>query len=128
MFFEKGISIAVDRPKGFVKEFPTPTGPVKKTYPVDYGYAMGIINPDDGEPLDIFVGTGKLCGRFMKGQNLDGTWKPDERKWFVRLTPEELEAVKDLFESQSAGLLRDVVVFDSEDELVAEVLSVQALA
>lgn len=116
-----GSGVVFDRPKGFKKTFPTPTGPVEKTYPVDYGYFHGLTNPDDNEPADVFVGSGALHGRFMKGKNLSGSWEPDERKWYARLTPEELAAVKDLFESQSAGLLRDFAEFPDEHALLADV-------
>jgi hypothetical protein len=84
---------------------------MKKKYPVDYGYFPGVINPEDGEEADVFVGTGRLCGRFMKGRNLTGTWVPDERKWYVNLTPEQLQAVRELFTVPSPDLLRDEVEF-----------------
>jgi inorganic pyrophosphatase/uncharacterized protein YjeT (DUF2065 family) len=119
-------AIKIDRPKGFQKVFPTPAGPVTKSYPVDYGYFDGIINPDDNEGADVFVGDGTLHGRFMKGKNLSGKWEPDERKWFLNLTPEQLVAVKEMFTSQSPDLLRDEVQFADESELARDLASLRA--
>lgn len=121
-----GLSITIDRPKGFEKVFPTPAGPVKKQYPVDYGYFEGFTNPDDGEGADVFVGDGSLNGRFMKGKNLSGSWEPDERKWFMNLTPDQLSAVKEMFTSQSPDLLRDEIQFADQDELARDLASLQA--
>lgn len=115
----------IDRPKGFEKTFPTPTGGKKITYPVDYGYLSGLINPDDNEDLDVFFGSGgPHYGRFMKGQDLTGEWKPDERKWFHGLTDEEKAAVIDMYDQQSPGLLRDHTAFADEQGLLADVASV----
>lgn len=112
----------IDRPKGFEKVFPTPDGPVTRKYPVDYGYLLGLKNPEDGEEPDVFFGSGgPLFGRFMKGQNLDGTWKPDETKWYHGCTAEELAAVKELFTSQSPGLLQDFVAFPGLREFLQDI-------
>jgi len=119
-------AIKIDRPKGFQKVFPTPAGPVTKSYPVDYGYFDGIINPDDNEGADVFVGDGSLHGRFMKGKNLSGKWEPDERKWFMNLTPEQLAAVKEMFTSQSPDLLQDEVQFADEAELARDLAGLRA--
>lgn len=120
------LKVTIDRPKGFRKVFPTPGGPVTRSYPVDYGYFDGIINPDDGEGADVFVGDGSLNGRFMKGKNLSGIWEPDERKWFMNLTPEQLAAVKEMFTSQSPDLLRDEVQFADEAELARDLAALRA--
>lgn len=117
-----GHPVTIDRPKGYVKSFPTPTGPVQKAYPVDYGYLHGLVNPDDGEPADVFLGSGgPHYGRFMKGKNLSGVWEPDERKWYAGLTDTELAAVRELFESQSKGLLRDHVSLTGPAAVVSDV-------
>lgn len=116
--------IVIDRPAGFRKTFPTPAGPMEREYPVDYGYFHGITNPDDGEDADVFFGQGgSNYGRFMKGKNLSGQWEPDERKWYAGLTDEQLAAVKDLFESQSQGLLQDFVTFPDHTQLLADLPS-----
>jgi hypothetical protein len=118
--------VSIDRPRGFRKVFPTPAGPVERTYPVDYGYVKGMVNPDDGEEADVFVGSGgPHHGRFMKGKNLDGGWSPDERKWYHGLTDAELAAVRDLFESQSKGLIRDFTPM-TEDAFVRDLTGLVA--
>ena len=109
--------IEIDRPKGYRKTFGTPSGPKKVTYPTDYGFFVGVNNPDDDEEADVFVGTGTLYGRFQKGDNLSGTWKPDERKWYWGLTQEELDAVKAMYDHPASNLLRDWVTFDSPEAL-----------
>jgi hypothetical protein len=117
----EGLQLVIDRPKGFKKMFPTPAGPVERSYPVDYGYVQDITNPDDNEGADVFVGTnGQLHSRFMKGKNLTGSWEPDERKWYTHLTPDELAAVKEMFHSQSPDLLQDFTEFPSTKELAAD--------
>jgi len=119
-----GYPISIDRPKGHLKTFQTPNGPVEKAYPVDYGYFNNFINPDDNEELDIFRGSGgPHRGRFMKGKNLSGKWEPDERKWYSDLTDEELEAVKAMFTEQSPDLLQDYQSFDDEESFLADVLA-----
>jgi inorganic pyrophosphatase len=119
-----GYDVFIDRPKGFKKVFQTQHGPVTDTYPVDYGYFADLINPDDDEELDVFVGSnGPHYGRFMKGQNLTGSWLPDERKWYSGLTDEELAAVKYPFQGQDPDLLQDFVEFKDEKELLADVLA-----
>ena len=109
--------VTIDRPKGYRKTFGTPSGPKKVTYPVDYGFFTGITNPDDDEEADVFVGTGDLYGRFMKGDNLSGKWQPDERKWYWGLTQEELDAVKAMYDHPKSNLLRDWLTFDSPEAL-----------
>jgi hypothetical protein len=119
-----GYPISIDRPKGHLKTFQTPNGPVEKAYPVDYGYFNNFINPDDNEELDIFRGSGgPHRGRFMKGKNLSGKWEPDERKWYSDLTDDELEAVKTMFTSQSPDLLKDFQSFDDEKSFLNDILT-----
>jgi transcription initiation factor TFIIIB Brf1 subunit/transcription initiation factor TFIIB len=115
-----------DRPKGTKKTFETPDGKREVTYPVDYGYFDDIFNPEDGEEADVFVGNGDLCGRFMKGDNLSGEWKPDERKWYIGLTPEEFRGVMDMYRNDGESgelpsLIRDHVRFDDVRHLEDDV-------
>lgn len=119
--------LVIDRPQGYEKTFTTLSGPVTKAYPVDYGYLQGLINPDDNEDLDVFVGNGDLYGRFMKGRTLSGQWEPDERKWYYRLTPEQLTAVQRMFNDQYDGLLRDYAEFPDEQSFLADVQAAAGL-
>lgn len=119
--------LVIDRPRGYEKTFTTLSGPVTKAYPVDYGYLQGLINPDDNEDLDVFVGNGDLYGRFMKGRTLSGQWEPDERKWYYRLTPEQLTAVQRMFNDQYDGLLQDYAEFPDEQSFLADVQAAAGL-
>ena len=113
-------NLVIDRPKGFKKTLPTQQGPVEYTYPVDYGYFPHLTNPDDNEGLDVFVGqAGPHYGRFMKGTDLSGEWKPDERKWFARLSDQELAAVKAMY---PVSLLKDHQTFTDEESFLQDVL------
>ena len=52
----QGISIHLDRPKGFKKMMKSPTGPPEElTYKHDYGFFPGVMD-HDGEDLDVFIG------------------------------------------------------------------------
>ena len=119
------LDITIDRPKGTKKKFQTPQGVETVTYPCDYGYFTGVHNPDDEEGADVFVGTGKLCGRFHKGDNLSGTWKRDERKWYLNLTTQELDAVRGMY---GDDLLREWATFESREELEEDVLGITKTA
>lgn len=116
------LGVTIDRPKGYRKVFQTLQGPVTQEYPVDYGYFNDLINPDDNEELDVFVGSGgPHYGRFMKGRTLSGTWEPDERKWYHGLDDAELAAVMAFFEDQDGDLLRDKQTFKTPEELLADI-------
>ena len=120
------LAVTYDRPKGTKKIFNTPDGKREVTYPVDYGFFDDIFNPEDGEEADVFVGTGDLCGRFMKGNNLDGEWKPDEKKWYVGLSASEFAAVMDMYRNKAdkdtlPDLVRDHIRFDDVTKLEADV-------
>ena len=120
--------LVVDRPKGFKKTFMTQTGPMHLQYPVDYGYFDGHINPDDNQGADVFFGTGGekgLHGRFMKGTDLTGTWKPEERKWYANLTPDEHKAVLNFYGQQNPKLLADHVSFQDHASLLKDLASLQ---
>lgn len=116
--------IQIDRPRGFKKIFQTPRGPEEQTYPVDYGFFSNVINPDDDEELDVFVGSGgPNYGRFMKGKTLSGTWEPDEHKWYSGLTDDEYSQVTQFFTGQDPTLLRDYRKFKDVKEMLADVLT-----
>lgn len=117
--------VVIDRPLGTKKTFQTPGGPLETSYPTDYGYLDGLINPDDGEGLDVFVGSGgSRFGRFMKGNTLEGDWRPDERKWYHGLTDDEHAAVRGFYDQQDPTLLRDEQEFPDEASWLADVESV----
>jgi hypothetical protein len=101
--------IVIDRPKGFKKIFQTGGGSKEFTYPLDYGYFKGLINPQDNEDADVFVGTGgPHHGRFMKGNMTTGTWQPDEHKWYHGLHDHELKSLQDWWNGEhEKGLTRD---------------------
>lgn len=123
-------AVNIDRPKGFQKTFHTPKGPLTATYPVDYGYFDGYINPDDQEGADVFMGTGGpngLHGRFMKGKNLSGKWEPDERKWYANLTPAEHKSVLNFYTQQDPKLLADHVTFKTHKELLDDLAALKVV-
>jgi inorganic pyrophosphatase len=95
-------SLVIDRPKGFKKTFNTSKGPLEMTYPMDYGYFSGVVNPQDNEDADVFVGSGgPHHGRFMKGKrDKDNKMIEDEHKWYSGLTPEELTSLQTWWNSQ----------------------------
>jgi len=62
------------------------------TYPVDYGCIDGYKGEDEAE-LDIFVGSGHKNG-YIKVWRLD---VPEETKFFIKLTDEELNDVLQVF-------------------------------
>jgi len=82
------LTIKIDRPKGTVKG--------SFTYPTDYGYLPGHVG-EDGESLDVFLGSaghGGYHGSFMK---LKKDKTPDETKFLVGLSPGEKKKVFDFF-------------------------------
>lgn len=122
-------AVKIDRPRGFQKTFQTPKGPLTTTYPVDYGYFDGYINPEDKDGADVFMGTGGatgMHGRFMKGKNLTGKWEPDERKWYANLTPAEHKAVLHFYHQQDPTLLADHVSFKTHKDLIDDLNSLRA--
>jgi hypothetical protein len=121
--------IVIDRPKGFEKTFRTSSGPVKAVYPLDYGYYKGLINPQDKEEADVFVGSGgPRFGRYMKGNMTSGTWRPDEFKWYKGLTDREHKTMMDWYNKDDPGLTRDDTPFKSEAELLADIRKVRKAA
>lgn len=96
----KGVTFAIDRPKGYVKTWPLPNGGVKRyRYPCDYGYFPTLIAAD-GEGLDAFVGNTEN-GHFESFEKLKpasgGGYVHDEFKFIVGLNDAELRAVYELY-------------------------------
>ncbi len=92
--------IVIENPKGSYKSFQTESDSVWNSYPlkgvnypVDYGYIDGY-KGEDGAELDIFVGSGDKNG-YIKVWRLD---VPEETKFFIKLTKEELKEVLNVFE------------------------------
>jgi hypothetical protein len=92
--------IIIENPKSSYKSFETDNDavwnsyPLKGvTYPVDYGCIDGYKGEDEAE-LDIFVGSGNKNG-CIKVWRLD---VPEETKFFIKLTDEELANVLKVFE------------------------------
>ena len=118
-----GHPVVIDRPKGYAKTFPTEKGPITLKYPVDYGYFKGIINPEDQEEADVFIGhRGPLHGKYMKGKTEGGKWKPDEHKWYTGLTQKQYDEMMNLF-SLTPGLIRQHKTFPSGEHVLADVKS-----
>jgi adenylylsulfate kinase len=122
--------VIIDRPKGFKKTFQTSAGPKELTYPLDYGYFKGVINPQDREDADVFMGTGgPHHGRFMKGNMTTGTWQPDEHKWYHGLNDEELKSLQDWWgTAHDKDLIRDWTPFQDRSALLADLQGLQPSA
>lgn len=91
--------IHIENLKGSYKSFEIENDPIWSsyplkgvTYPVDYGYVDEYYGEDRAE-LDIFVGTGDKNG-YIKVWRLD---VPEETKFFIKLTDEELTNVLNVF-------------------------------
>lgn len=106
------LKIEVENPAGSYKSFgDNEEYPLKGvTYPVDYGFIEGL-QGEDGDPLDVFVGSGNLNG-YIKVWRLD---VPEETKFFKNLTQEELEKVLEVFKPV---LLSHETISDEEKFLV----------
>lgn len=114
------VGVAVDRPKGHTRRYRDGDREVVETFPTDHGRLRGLINPEDGEEIDVFVGSGGAhCGRFRKG---------DEHMWFLDCTPAEvsslttfwgdIHAVRDLLNIDFMGPYRAQLAFVLGDALV----------
>lgn len=96
-----GLTFTIDRPKGYVKEWPLSGGGVKRfVYPVDYGY-LPSHNGEDGEGLDFFVG-GDEGGHLESFQKLKRSgdergYVLDETKFLVGVTDGERELIYALY-------------------------------
>ncbi len=95
------LKITIENPKGTYKSFVDEddtenTYPLKGvTYPVDYGSIKGYVG-EDGDDLDIFVGSGDICGHITVA-------RPDiengiETKMVAHVTSEEFESILKAFE------------------------------
>ncbi|MBM3230654.1 hypothetical protein FJZ22_03315 [Candidatus Pacearchaeota archaeon] len=87
--------IIIEQQKGEYKSFEIKNDPVWKdyplsgvTYPTKYGYLKGF-KSEDGHELDIFVGSGKLCG-YIKVWRCD---VPIETKIVYNVTKIEYEKI-----------------------------------
>jgi len=101
----------IDRPAGFVKEWPQPDGSVKRyKYPVSYGYFKGHTDPGDGEGLDAFVGddpTGSIESFLKMKRDDDGELVPDETKFMVGLSDSQRDKVLGLYSPEEVTDLRE---------------------
>jgi hypothetical protein len=90
---------------------------IRVTYPLDYGEIRGLVNPEDGDDVDVFVGNGgPYWGRFHKGQVINGVWHADEHKWFADCDAGDLANLIKFWSDQDHRLLRDLAVFTDDDE------------
>lgn len=102
-------NIVIEQSKGTYKSFEIENDPLWKdyplegvTYPVDYGYLKGY-KSEDNHDLDIFVGSGTLCG-YIKIWRCD---VPSETKIIYNVSSEELNAIITIFNPviQEKGIL-----------------------
>lgn len=105
--------IIIENQRGSYKSFQTKNDPTWSsyplkgvTYPVDYGYLDNYLS-EDGQDLDIFVGTGELSG-YVRIWRVD---VPLETKFFINISSLELEEIKQVF----APVLREVKILDEKD-------------
>ncbi len=98
-------SFVIDVPANEYYDFELPansTYPLKGvTYPVDYGHIEGYTGEDDHE-LDLFVGSNPngVIGYVLVFRGDD---RPDEHKFLVGLTEQELAMVQDQLEPVLVG-------------------------
>lgn len=93
------LNIVIENKKGSYKSFEIENDPIWKdypltgvTYPVNYGYITGYKSEDNVE-LDVFVGSGKLCG-YMKIWRCD---VPIETKFMVNVSKLEFNKIIEIF-------------------------------
>lgn len=106
MIDQSQFQITIEQPKGsyksFVDEDEPSSYPLKGvTYPVDYGYIDGYTAEDNAE-LDVFVGSGILCGYLI-------VWRldvPTETKMILNVTEQEMHEITQVF----APVLREIKV------------------
>ena len=94
-----GLTFRIDRPKGYVKEWPQAGWTKRFTYPVDYGY-LPRHTGEDGEGLDFFVGDdpGGHLESFQKlKRDEHGRRLLDETKFLVGVTDAERETIYRLY-------------------------------
>lgn len=98
--FLERVTVVIENPRGSYKSFDTEDDPIWSTYPLkgvtyptDYGSLEGYVG-EDGDNLDVFVGTGTLFG-YIKVWRLD---VPIETKILARVSEEELTKIKEAFQ------------------------------
>ncbi|MSS74937.1 hypothetical protein EXS73_01865 [Candidatus Pacearchaeota archaeon] len=104
--------IVIEQPAGTYKSFEIENNPVWKDYPlsgviypVDYGYIKGYTS-EDNDDLDIFVGSGALCG-YIKIWRCD---VPLETKIIYKVTPGEYDTIIKTFKS----VIKEKRVFENK--------------
>ena len=105
--------ITIENPKGSYKSFVNDNDPAGQsyplkgvTYPVDYGSIAGYTG-EDGDDLDIFVGSSSLDGYIV-------VWRldvPTETKFFINVSTDELNLIKKEF----GPVLREVKVLNIDE-------------
>ncbi len=104
--------IVIEQPAGTYKSFEIENNPVWKDYPlsgviypVDYSYIKGYTS-EDNDDLDIFVGSGALCG-YIKIWRCD---VPLETKIIYKVTPGEYDTIIKTFKS----VIKEKRVFENK--------------
>jgi len=106
---ERG-QIVIEKTKGTKKFWLTSRGRIEMPYPLDYGYLHDIFNPDDNAQADVFVGTAGDApnarhGYFIKGRVMpEGEVVYDELKWFVGLSDEEYDSLRQWWYESDPGV------------------------
>jgi inorganic pyrophosphatase len=108
----QGIPIHIDRPKGFVQDFPgkvvggTRIDPWKRTYKVDYGFIPGT-KAKDGDELDVYLGPRKTApDAYIIKQMKNG--KEDEKKVMLGFKSEA--AAKKMYLSHFVSAFHDELI------------------
>lgn len=89
------MNYTIENPRGSYKQFADNSDPYPLkgvTYPVDYGSIEGYTG-EDGDPLDIFVGTGTINGYLT-------VWRtdvPSETKIMYHVTEAEYQSILTVF-------------------------------
>ncbi len=103
----------IENPKGSYKSFEIESVPGREdyplagvTYPVDYGYLEGYIG-EDGESLDVFVGSGNLSG-YIKVWRYD---VPLETKMAMNVSADEWQQILEVF----APVLKEYKLLDQTE-------------
>lgn len=111
---ENNLKVVIENKKGTYKSFEIEGDPVWKdyplagvTYPVDYGY-IERYKSEDGQKLDIFVGSGNLHG-YIKVWRYD---VPIETKVLTNITKEEFEEVIKAF----SPVIKEKLLFEKEND------------
>lgn len=113
---DNNLKIKIENPRGSYKSFEIENDSVSKdyplkgvTYPVDYGYIEGYVS-EDGEDLDVFVGSGDLNG-YIKVWRYD---TPIETKFIKNVTKDEWDAII----AQFKPVIKESECFASQERFV----------